>query len=146
MRAKYSHILYAERMNVSQMQTPEQHTARAHVAAEVRGHLAKRNIPAYKLSEVLGSNESRGYWQRRVSGHIPFDIDDLERLAEMLGVHITDFFADHEDNTPRPGNGAGRRSIYLLDSNVGLTGFDPMTSTVETGRLAPITPIFRTAS
>lgn len=100
-RAKYSHMLYAWRMNnLAQLKPHDPDSARSTVAAEVRGHLAKKRIPAYKLSEVLGGPESRGYWQRRVTGELPFDIDDLERLAALFGIRITDFFGDNDQ--PRP--------------------------------------------
>ena len=127
-------------MNVTQFPQPEQNTARAHVAAEVRGHLAKRNIPAYKLSEVLGSTQSRGYWQRRVSGELSFDIDDLDALAGLLGVRITDFFTGHDD-TPNP-----RTLVPKVAGSIPVGGTlinfpTRQTSHTTRERLAPVTSI-----
>jgi transcriptional regulator with XRE-family HTH domain len=94
---------------------------RALVAAEIRGHLAKKRIPTYKLSEYLKSEESRGYWQRRVSGEIALDVDDLAKLATLLDVSIPDFF---KYETPQP-KGPGGSSLLDLDSNQEPTGFMP---------------------
>ena len=103
---------------------------RALVAAEIRGHLAKKRIPTYKLSEHLKSEDSRGYWQRRVSGEIALDVDDLAKLAILLDVSIPDFF---KYETPQP------------NSPVGPGGFEPPTFTVEYERLATVTPIRKAA-
>ena len=72
-------------MNVSQMQTPEQHTARAHVAAEVRGHLAKgvalcEQHGDYVSREVLvtqlaDTEEDHTWW-----------LEKQLRLIEMIGL------------------------------------------------------------
>jgi hypothetical protein len=86
-------------MNVIEMPQPERHTARANVAAEVRGQLAMRKIPTYKLAELLGGTESRGYWQRRISGELALNVDDLERLAELMGLRIIDFM---KSASPQP--------------------------------------------
>lgn len=86
-------------MNTIPFPAPDESSDRSLVAAEVRGFLAKRKIPTYKLAEALGGVESRGYWQRRVSGELALDIDDLSRLAELLGVSIVDFIPASK---PRP--------------------------------------------
>lgn len=117
---------------------------RALVAAEIRGYLAKKKIPTYKLSEHLKSDQSRGYWQRRVSGEIALDIDDLAKLAALLEVPIARFF---NYDTPQPNGGSPARSgsgdahgrVYFLP--VGPTGIEPMTSTVESHHLALVTQI-----
>ena len=93
-------------MNVIKMPQPESHTARANVAAEVRGQLAMRKIPTYKLGEHLGGTESRGYWQRRINGELALDIDDLERLAALMGLQIIDFMRSATPQTTEPGDGA----------------------------------------
>ena len=67
------------------------------VAAEVRGSLAKIKMPTYKLCDYLG--QSRDYWQRRVSGRIPFNVDDLGLIADLIGVDIRDLLPASE---PRP--------------------------------------------
>lgn len=105
---------------------------RALVAAEIRGYLAKKRIPTYKLSERLNSEESRGYWQRRVSGEIALDIDDLARLAGLLEVSIADFF-NYESPQPKGPGGP----------TVGPTGIEPMTSTVESPHFADVLPFVR---
>ena len=88
-------------MSIVHLPAPAEDTNRSRVAAEVRGHLAKRKVPVYKLKDYLGGDESRGYWQRRISGEIPLDIDDLTRLSELLGVSIVDLVS----TTAKPGSG-----------------------------------------
>ena len=131
---------------VAQLHVIDETTDTAMVAAEVRGHLAKRRIPAYKLSEYLQSDESRGYWQRRLSGELALNIDDLTKLATLLGVGIVDFF-NYE--TPKP-HGPGGNSLLDLDSNQEPTGsrLAPVSSlterimpTVERDTLATVTRI-----
>jgi hypothetical protein len=68
------------------------------VADEVRGVLAKRRIATYKLPELLRDGSSRGYWQRRVSGDLAFDINDLSQIARLCGVTIADLIPAQ----PRP--------------------------------------------
>lgn len=70
---------------------PAPQSAREHVAAEVRAALARRKIPAYKLSDQLGM--TRGYWAPRVAGKQPFTVDDLAQIASLLGVPIDSFFS-----------------------------------------------------
>lgn len=94
------------------------------VAGEIRGMLAKYRIPVYKLPELApGSATSRGYWQRRVSGEIPFDIADLSILARILEMPLAVLLAQVTPRGPETGPtpapiGGGR--YFLLpevDSN-----------------------------
>jgi hypothetical protein len=107
-------------MDVIQMPQPESHTARATVAAEVRGQLAMRKIPTYKLAGLLGGTESRGYWQRRVSGELALNIDDLERLAQLMGLEIVDFTrsASVHPNGPDDGSEGGPRQARTDDPRI----------------------------
>ncbi|WP_354026489.1 hypothetical protein [Curtobacterium oceanosedimentum] len=75
------------------------------VADEVRGMLAKRRIATYKLPELLQDGTSRGYWQRRVSGDIPFDVADLSAVAGVLGVSINELVPSRPTPTA-PNRGA----------------------------------------
>lgn len=86
--------------NVTPIRSHNDDSARAAVAGEVRGILAKRKIPAYKIGDTLG--QSRGYWQRRVSGGTAFDIDDLAAIAGMLGVQIIDLIPTDAPTSPTP--------------------------------------------
>lgn len=128
----------------------------------VRAEKVRHNV-AKNLSDLLESQRwsrraaalelglTHTYVNSRATGATELSSSDVAMFAEFLDVPVSRFFETPTEETTnvtrisRPGSGAGRRNLYLLDSNVGLTGFEPMASTVETGRLAPITPMFRTA-
>lgn len=75
-------------------------THSALVAAEVRGYLAKRRIPTYKVHEYLG--QSRSYWQRRVSGELPLNISDLAQLGGLVGQPLAAFIPATLPPMPEP--------------------------------------------
>lgn len=58
------------------------------VASEVRANMARQRISGSELARRIGV--SQPYLHRRISGEIPFDIDDLARVAEALNVTIAD--------------------------------------------------------
>lgn len=61
------------------------------VAAEVRAALARQGKPSKYVGEVLGL--TRSSVSRRLSGEIPFDVDELHKLADALGVSVATFLA-----------------------------------------------------
>lgn len=129
-------------MSIATLPTGKDDSDRERVAAEVRGLLAKRKIPVYKLSEYLDSGESRGYWQRRVSGDTAFDIDDLSRLAGLLQVSIVELVSTTKKPTPHgPGGGSTLHGVGTLIERriVGRTGLEPVT---DGSWVAPVTPMF----
>lgn len=73
--------------------TPESPAQR--VAAEVRAALARQGRPQKYVGEVLlrasGKPMSRSAITRRLSGEVPFDVDELHRLSVALGVPLRDF-------------------------------------------------------
>ncbi|MDG4762408.1 helix-turn-helix domain-containing protein [Micromonospora sp. WMMD710] len=58
------------------------------VAEEIRVLLARQRISASKLARTLGMTQS--YLARRMSGDTAFDVDDLARIANVLGVTVVD--------------------------------------------------------
>ena len=60
------------------------------VAAEVRAHLARQRISGRQAAFALGWKQP--YIARRLGGDIPFDVNDLAKLAELLDLPITSFF------------------------------------------------------
>ncbi len=50
--------------------------------------MGRRRATQADLAEALG--KSQPYVSRRLSGEVPFDIDDLYRLADYFGVEVTD--------------------------------------------------------
>ena len=84
------------------------------VAAEVRAAMAR----ASKRQNVvaLATGRSQSYISRRLTGEQPFDIDDLDRVAALLDVPITDFFATVAV-TPGTPDGSPSKKAYV-DSRV----------------------------
>lgn len=77
-------------------------TLREQVAEEVRVLLARRRTSATALAKTLGVSQT--YVWRRLTGETAFDLDDLERIANALGVTVLDLLprsAGERDVTQR---------------------------------------------
>ena len=74
------------------MSEPQRDSVTVHraVAAEVRAQLARRRISGRQAAFALGWKQP--YIARRLSGDIPFDVNDLAALARLLEVPVTEFF------------------------------------------------------
>lgn len=72
-----------------------------HVAGEVRAELARQQRYGTWMAKQMGMTQSA--WSRRVTGDLPFDIDELERVAAILNVPISQFL----------GWSRGQMSAYL---------------------------------
>lgn len=145
--------------NVTQMHTEHHNPVVAHAANEVRGIMAAKRIPGYKLPEATRTETSRGYWQRRLTGDVAFDLDDLSNLAAAFDMTLPALLARITADLPtgpRPltqktptANGEGV-SLPRLDSNQQPAGIQlaPVTSIAttsdapETGAVAPVTRLF----
>jgi hypothetical protein len=69
-------------------ETPERSTSlRTIVAEEVRAWLGRRTMSNIELARRL--SKSHTYVGRRLSGETPWDVDDLEQIAAVLGVSVT---------------------------------------------------------
>lgn len=60
------------------------------VADDVRAELARQRISGVRAAKRLGWTQN--YIQRRLSGTVPFDVADLQAMAELLDVPVTRFF------------------------------------------------------
>lgn len=60
------------------------------VAGELRALLARRRISNRWVATQLGWSET--YLSRRLTGAVPFNVDDLGELARLLDVAVADFF------------------------------------------------------
>lgn len=63
------------------------------VAAEVRVHMARRQLSQLDLAVALGW--SQPYLSRRLTGAVPWSTDDIERIAKELDIPV------HELVSPR---------------------------------------------
>jgi transcriptional regulator with XRE-family HTH domain len=61
-----------------------------HVGREIRAELARQHKSQTWLAEAL--DVYRPGLNRRLCGHLPFDIDLIERIASVLGVPVDQFF------------------------------------------------------
>jgi len=79
-------------MTSTTSELPDQGNFHERVAEEIRVILVRRQIRASELARTLGWTEN--YISRRLTGKIPFDVNDLGALAALLGVPVTSFFPD----------------------------------------------------
>jgi transcriptional regulator with XRE-family HTH domain len=73
--------------------TPPRGRLREHVAEEIRVLLARRKMSANQLAQLTGIKQSS--LSRRMTGETAFDMDDLELIADALGVAVTDLMPQH---------------------------------------------------
>jgi transcriptional regulator with XRE-family HTH domain len=66
------------------MLTVMQQTSTDSVAANVRAELARRRVRPDDLATALGI--SRSALHRRLTGEVPFDVNQLQTVAGHLGV------------------------------------------------------------
>jgi transcriptional regulator with XRE-family HTH domain len=59
------------------------------VAAEVRAEMARQRMSQTRLAEALGVTQASV--SRRLVGEVPFDIQELYKVAEFLGVPVAQF-------------------------------------------------------
>lgn len=96
------------------LEMPDMSSPTGRVAAEVRGELGRRRISTSRLARDLESSQS--YWDRRVRGIVPFDVEDLQKVADYLGLHPARFLGGWAP-APRPDGPGGGAELPHLDSN-----------------------------
>lgn len=58
------------------------------LAAYTRSVIAIRNLRKRDLAPALGISENQAY--SRISGRTPFELDELDALADFLGCDVAD--------------------------------------------------------
>lgn len=58
------------------------------VADSVRAELARRQMTQRQMADVLGISQASV--ARRLGGHVPFDVDELAAVAELLDMDPRD--------------------------------------------------------
>jgi len=66
----------------------------AHVGKEIRKRLIDLDMTQVQLAAKIGENEM--WMSRRLRGTQPIDLNDLERIAAVLGVAVTDLLPVRE--------------------------------------------------
>lgn len=87
-------------------------TLRELVAAEVRAQLARQQISQQELAKAIGLSQAS--ISERLRGKTPFTTDDLERIADALGVHPAALLGGTGGNNPSPTGGNTLRSYHGL--------------------------------
>jgi len=63
-----------------------------HTAREIRAEMARQGISQEALGERIGWDQRRV--SRRLTAEVPIDLEELERIAEALGVPVSKFIPD----------------------------------------------------
>ena len=64
--------------------------AQLDVAAEVRAQLGRAQRTGRSIALELGWTQP--YISRRLTGEVPFDVNDLTAIADVLGIPVSVFF------------------------------------------------------
>lgn len=72
------------------MSRPAAPAAQIDVAAEVRAQLARAQWTGRSMALRLGWTQP--YISRRLTGEVPFDVNDLAAIAAVLGIPVSAFF------------------------------------------------------
>jgi transcriptional regulator with XRE-family HTH domain len=72
------------------------------IAGEVRAELARQKLSGVRVARQLGWTQN--YISRRLSGTVPFDVADLQAIADLLEVSVTEFFQVPTVDVRRPGS------------------------------------------
>jgi len=79
---------------------------REHVAEEIRVLLARKKMSAAELARRTGLKQST--MSRRMTGETAFDMDDLEIIAEVLEVEVSDLMPRRVGAGRDPRHGSGQ--------------------------------------
>lgn len=80
------------------------------VAEEVRAYMGRRQMTQVQLAQILGLPQSAV--SSRVRGKIPFRVDELQTVAEALGIHPAVLLGGNSPSPSGPITGA-----YPVESN-----------------------------
>jgi transcriptional regulator with XRE-family HTH domain len=72
-------------------QKKSQPQRRAAIAAEIRAELARQNLTYAALAKAIGMSPST--LGRRLEGLRPFYLEELEAIAQFLGLKLSEFTA-----------------------------------------------------
>lgn len=62
------------------------------VAAEVRAHLARKQISSREIAELVGLTPSQ--MSRRINGSIAFTVEEIGEVAKALGVTVSSLYGE----------------------------------------------------
>lgn len=62
------------------------------IASNVRAEMARRNQTQTSLAAQIDRPQS--FLSRRLAGHIPFNVAELDQIAKALGCSLTDLIGE----------------------------------------------------
>lgn len=83
--------------------------------------MARQRMSASKLAPQVGMTQSA--LSRRLTGDVPFDVDELVAIAVVLDVPPARFFPRGAYESPRP-DGPGGGQLPRQDSNLQPAGYE----------------------
>lgn len=104
---------------------------RQRVAEEIRVLLARRRISGSELARRVGVTQS--HMSRRLTGETAFDVDDLERIADALGVEVASLLPAPPGALPTRGSGSANRRRDRRDAHASSV----IGVTIPAGRVRP---------
>ena len=69
--------------------TPTAETLAGQIAREIRGEMGRQGITQESLAEQLGWTQR--LLSRRLTADVPIDATEIEQIAAVLGVPVTNF-------------------------------------------------------
>lgn len=73
---------------------PSTETTVGYVAGEIRAHAARKGLSGRQMAFQLG--KSQPWMSRRLTGEIPFDVEELDAVAAILDVAPRELFPGNE--------------------------------------------------
>ena len=97
----------------------DQRLLREQVAEEVRALLARKMLTGADVAAAL--ERSPMYVSRRIRGEVAFDLDDIQKIAKVLDVEISDLFPHRERGSSRDFDQApAERAVTVGQGSVSL--------------------------
>ena len=102
---------------MSQTLSPPGHVR---IADEVRVWLTRRKISAAQVAQKLGWSQK--YLSRRLTGEVPFRVDELIDVTDLLEIPLEQLFEAVRKDSETPGRAGSRINHFSLSSLLPLAG------------------------
>jgi transcriptional regulator with XRE-family HTH domain len=92
------------------------YTLSERVAEEIRAALARRRMSGRQLAAALGVSQT--WMSTRLNGVTPIDLNDLERIAGVINVEVSDLLPPSRDGRTVVVAGDARRQTTVPSSEL----------------------------
>ena len=79
---------------MARIKTPTADTLAGHIAREIRGEMGRQGITQESLADQLGWTQR--LLSRRLTAEVPIDAKEIEDIANVLGVPLTQLLPAEE--------------------------------------------------